>query len=130
VCREVARRVRENDPGYVVTPNVDHLCMLRRSERFRKVYAGAAMVLADGVPVIFASRLLGKPLKAKLSGSDMVPVLCEAAARDGYSVFFLGAAPGVAERAARNLRECFPGLEVAGSYSPQLGFDTDRTRRP
>jgi N-acetylglucosaminyldiphosphoundecaprenol N-acetyl-beta-D-mannosaminyltransferase len=125
VCLEVARRVRERDLGYIVTPNVDHLCMLRRSERFRQVYAGAAMVLADGVPVIFASSLLGKPLKAKLSGSDMVPVLCEAAAREGFSVFFLGAAPGVAERAARNLREHFPGLDVAGCYSPPMGFDTD-----
>ena len=74
---ELARGER---PAYVVTPNVDHLVRLRQDPGFAATYAGASLRLADGVPLLWAARLLGTPLKAKVSGSDLIHALCGRAA--------------------------------------------------
>ncbi len=121
----VDRRVDAREPGYIVTPNVDHICMCQDTPLFRRVYQEAFMVLADGMPLVWASRMLGKPLRQKISGSDLVFWLGEHAARKGHRVFYLGAAEGVAEAAAKVLGQRYPGLEVAGVYSPPLGFEED-----
>mgnify|MGYP003866810633 CR=1 FL=1 len=84
--------------GYVVTPNVDHLVRLRQHAAFRAAYAAATFRLADGVPLVWASRLLGRPLRARVAGADLLPALCRMAARAGHTVFFLGGRPGVAPR--------------------------------
>ena len=115
-----------NDNHYVVTPNADHIVRLEKDEEFQKVYQNADLILADGKPLIWLSRLLGTPIKEKVSGSDLFPAVCERAAGEGKSMFFLGAAPGVAAGAARRLQERYPGLEVAGTYSPSYGFEKDR----
>lgn len=112
--------------GYVVTPNVDHLVQLEKNEKFRKAYEGASLVLTDGQPLIWISRLMKRPIKEKISGSDLFPRVCELAARQHYRLFFLGAAEGVAAQAAENLRKKYPGLEVAGVYSPPWGFEKER----
>jgi exopolysaccharide biosynthesis WecB/TagA/CpsF family protein len=115
----------------VVTPNVDHIVRLSRDEEFRGAYGRASLVVADGMPIVWASRLLGRPLKERVTGSDMVPLVCAAAAEAGYSVYLLGALPGVAEVAIANLKRRFPSLRIAGSYSPPFGFERDaaETRR-
>lgn len=111
--------------GYVATPNVDHIVRLQRDEEFREVYRNAALVVPDGMPVLWASRFLGRPLKERVTGSDLVPAVCRIAAELGSGVFFLGGNEGVAEKAAENLARAFPGLRVAGSYAPPCGFDAD-----
>lgn len=121
VAHALARGLR----GYVVTPNVDHLVLCRESEAFRTACDGAALRLADGMPIVWASRLLRRPLRARVTGSDLFPALCGMAARDGYPVFFLGGAPGVAERAAIRLTARFPGLRVAGTYAPPDHFEPE-----
>ena len=123
VCAAVQRRIRERDPGYIVTPNVDHVCGYQRNMEFRDAYKDAFLVVADGMPILWAAKLLGTPLTAKLSGSDLVPQLSEFAAREGFSIFCFGAAAGVGEHAAKTLADRFPGLRIAGTYSPPMGFE-------
>lgn len=125
VFTRIADRIAARAPGMIVTPNVDHICRCQTNLEFREAYAHAFLSLPDGVPILWAARLLGKPLREKLSGSDMVNLLSEFAASRGYSVFFLGAAEGVADEAQRRLCERYPGLRVAGVYSPPLYFERD-----
>ncbi|MEQ8786674.1 MAG: WecB/TagA/CpsF family glycosyltransferase [Pirellulaceae bacterium] len=116
-----------DQPGrcrYVVTPNVDHAVMLRSDAALRAAYADADLVLADGWPVVLASRLLRRPLPERVPGSDLVPRLCgHATAQHPVTVFLLGAAPGVASRAAERIVAQWPRVQVVGTYSPPLGFE-------
>ncbi len=128
VCVRIAERVRAKQPGFIVTPNVNHVCTCERDPAFHAAYVRAFLALPDGMPIILASRLLGTPLKQKLSGSDMVPALCGFAAREGFSVFFFGGTPGTAERTAEIMVERNPGLRVAGHHCPDYGFEHDPTK--
>lgn len=108
--------------GFVTTPNADHYYRLHSDARFREVYQRALLILADGMPVLWAARLLGTPLRAKLSGSDLVYWLSEHAAKKGYPVYLFGGEEGIAETAGERLAEMYPGFEVAGCASPPFGF--------
>jgi N-acetylglucosaminyldiphosphoundecaprenol N-acetyl-beta-D-mannosaminyltransferase len=87
------------------------------------MYKKAALVLPDGMPLLWAGRFLGTPLKAKISGSDLFPKLCGSAAQEGYRVFFLGGREDAALKAADELKRISPNLKVAGVYSPPFGFE-------
>lgn len=121
----VTRQIEAREPGFILTPNVDHVCDFLANPEFHEAYQNGFLVLADGTPILWAARLLGSPIKQKISGSDLVYWLTEYAARKGYSIFFFGAAEGVAEEAAHILQERYKGLRVAGTYSPPLGFEKD-----
>jgi N-acetylglucosaminyldiphosphoundecaprenol N-acetyl-beta-D-mannosaminyltransferase len=112
---------------FVVTPNVDHVVMLEHHAGLQAAYHDAGLVLVDGAPVLWSSRLLmpaGEKLPERVAGSDLVPALLEAAHPDKpLRVYLLGAAPGVADRAAANIRSRWPAIEIVGTYSPPLGFD-------
>ena len=116
---------------YVVTPNVDHAVMFQTDEGLRQSYEGASMVLADGAPVVLASRLLRKALPERVAGSDLVPALFDSVARSKEAdsaplrVFLLGAGPGVADRAAEVIHQRWPGVQVVGTLSPPMGFQND-----
>lgn len=119
----ISKMIEEGKAGYVVTPNVDHVIKLRKDSEFRRVYEGAELVLTDGMPLVWASRILRKKIREKISGSDLLPYLCELAAQKGYRIFLLGAGPGVAATAAARLVERYPGLQIAGTFSPSYGFE-------
>ncbi len=130
--RQSVDRVLEwcREPGgdacrYVVTPNVDHAVLFQRRADLREAYADASLVLADGAPLVLASRLFGRPLPERVAGSDLVPRLFDAA-ETPLKVFLLGAAPGVARAAAARIKRCWPGVEVVGTCSPPPGFENDR----
>jgi N-acetylglucosaminyldiphosphoundecaprenol N-acetyl-beta-D-mannosaminyltransferase len=111
---------------YVVTPNADHTIMLQEHQGLREAYRDADLVLADGFPVILASRLLGRSLPERVAGSDLVPALFDAAdPKRPLRTFLLGAAPGVADRASERIEASWPGVEVVGTYSPPFGFEHD-----
>jgi N-acetylglucosaminyldiphosphoundecaprenol N-acetyl-beta-D-mannosaminyltransferase len=111
---------------YVVTPNVDHTVLLQHHAGLQAAYRDASLVLADGWPVVTASRFLGKPLPETVPGSDLVPRLMKAAtAEQPFRVFLLGAAAGVGERAAANISSRWEHVEIAGVHSPPLGFEND-----
>ena len=121
----IDRLICQDKNGYVVTPNIDHIVKLESDQLLQKVYADADIILTDGKPMIWMSKLYGTPIKEKVSGSDLFPNLCKLAAEKGYRVFLLGAAEGVAAKAAFNLQNKFPGLIIAGTYSPPFGFEKD-----
>jgi N-acetylglucosaminyldiphosphoundecaprenol N-acetyl-beta-D-mannosaminyltransferase len=120
-CREP----RGRSCRYVVTPNVDHAVMFHHREDLRDAYADAALVLADGAPIVAASRLLGKALPERVAGSDLVPKLFDSVKSLPLRVFLLGAAEGVAEIAAQRIHKDWPEVRVVGTYSPPLGFEKD-----
>jgi N-acetylglucosaminyldiphosphoundecaprenol N-acetyl-beta-D-mannosaminyltransferase len=84
----------------------------------KSVNAKAAFVVANGAPLVWASRWKKAPLPEQVTSSDLIFDLCGEAARHGYRVFFLGGAIGVADEAARCLSERHPGLQVVGTESP------------
>lgn len=100
--------------GYVVTPNVDHVCLAQRSAALREAYRASSLSLPDGQPLMWMSRLLGNPLPEKVSGSDFVVPLLELAGRRGWRVYLFGATPEVSEKAARRISDRFPGLRIVG----------------
>lgn len=109
----------------VTTPNVHHIILLQKDDEFRKVYRDAYLSLPDGMPLIWASRFLGTPLKERISGADLFPKLCDIAARKGYRLFFLGGREGAASGAARILKERYPEIKITGYYCPPLGFENN-----
>ncbi|BCZ48249.1 acetyl-mannosamine transferase [Clostridium gelidum] len=120
---EIDKLVVNRKSSYVVTPNVDHIVKLEKDEEFKEVYKNADLILTDGMPLIWISKMKFTPIKEKVSGSDLFPRVCELAAKKSYSMFLLGAAEGVAAKAAENLKEKFSGLNIVGSYSPSYGFE-------
>lgn len=118
--------IQQNECAYVVTPNVDHIVQLEKDKELQAVYKNASLVLTDGKPLIWISKLYRTPIKEKISGSDLFPLVCKMARDKKYKMFFLGAAEGVADKAAENLKKRFPGLKVVGTYSPQYGFEKDK----
>ncbi len=111
---------------YVVTPNVDHAVMLQENEALRNVYDSASLILADGFPIIVASKLLKKPLPERVAGSELVPKIFAAATPSApLSIYLLGAAEGVADRAAEIIHATWPNVAVTGTYSPPMGFEND-----
>ena len=121
----IDKLISENKNAYVVTPNVDHIIQLERGGEIVDVYKHADLILCDGKPLVWISKWYGTPIKAKISGSDLFPLLCQRAAQKGYRMFFLGAARGVAAKAAKNLMARYPGLKVVGTLSPTFGFEKD-----
>jgi N-acetylglucosaminyldiphosphoundecaprenol N-acetyl-beta-D-mannosaminyltransferase len=112
--------VRAGRGGTVFTPNVDHFVLAEEDERFRAAYRDTDLSLVDGTPVLWAARVLGSPLPEKVSGSDLLEPVAERAARHGWRVYLLGAAPGVAERVKSILEADHPGLRVVGTSSPNV----------
>ena len=109
--------------AYVVTPNLDIIVNAEKDKEFLEICRNASLSLADGKPLLWISRILGTPIKEKVSGSDLFPLVCERSAQKGYTIFILGAAEGVADKAAQILSEKYKGLKIAGTYSPPFGFE-------
>jgi N-acetylglucosaminyldiphosphoundecaprenol N-acetyl-beta-D-mannosaminyltransferase len=111
--------------GWILTPNLHHMRTVTRDPQARAYVDAADLVVADGMPLVWASRLQGTPFPERVAGSDMVWDLSASLARNDRSVFVLGGAPGVATRAADVLRHRQPALRVAGIHSPSWGFTAD-----
>jgi N-acetylglucosaminyldiphosphoundecaprenol N-acetyl-beta-D-mannosaminyltransferase len=111
--------------GWVITPNLDQLRLFRKDPHLRPMYEAASLVVADGMPLVWASRIQRTPLPERVAGSSMILTLSAAAAKAGLTVFLLGGNPGAAERAAEELARREPGLKVAGIHCPPFGFDKD-----
>ena len=124
---EIERLIRRDCCSYVVTPNLDHIVIMETDNEFAEIYQKADLVVADGKPLIWISKILKNPIKEKISVSDLFPKMCELCAKKGYSIFILGAAEGVADKAAKNLISKNPGLRIVGTYSPSLGFEKNST---
>ncbi len=117
--------IASHQGGWVVTPNLDILHKLTHDASFAKLVEPATIRVADGMPLIWASRIAGTPLPERVAGSDLVWHLCERAALRGYSIFLLGGDEGIAEKAARVLEDKYPSLGIAGTHCPPFGFEKD-----
>ncbi|MDG4764263.1 WecB/TagA/CpsF family glycosyltransferase [Solwaraspora sp. WMMD406] len=124
VIQRVLAALDAGQGGQIITPNVDILRRAYHEEECRNHIASSSLVVADGAPLIWASRIAGDPLPARVPGSDLIWSLSTALGDHGRSVYLLGGEPGTARLAAAVLRERFPGLTVAGELSPPFGFDT------
>lgn len=112
--------------GVVFTPNVDHLMKLRRDPDFVSIYRQADFKVCDSQVLMYASKFLGKPLKAKLSGSDLFPWFCDYHKHNGnMKIFLLGGAEGIAKEAQRRINARIGREIVVGEYSPPYGFESD-----
>ncbi|MCC7147549.1 MAG: WecB/TagA/CpsF family glycosyltransferase [Phycisphaeraceae bacterium] len=109
--------------GWVITPNLDILRRYVQDAEFRALADEADLRVADGMPLVWASRLQRTPLPERVAGSSMIFTLSAAAAQRNRSVFLLGGAPGTAQAAAEELRRRWPSLKVAGTYCPPMGFE-------
>jgi N-acetylglucosaminyldiphosphoundecaprenol N-acetyl-beta-D-mannosaminyltransferase len=105
---------------HVVTVNVDHLQRCQADPAIASLNHEASLVVADGMPLLWAARLAGTPLPERVAGSDLVWLLAERAAAEGRSLFLLGGNPGAAETAAVRLRERWPALRIAGTSTPTV----------
>ena len=106
--------------GCIVTANTDFLARARADYAMRQLYAEADLIVADGMPLIWAAFLRGTPIPERIAGSDLVWRLAEAAAREGRSLYLLGGAGDAGRRAADVLRSCWPEIRVAGWSSPDI----------
>lgn len=121
VCEQIDSFVRAGKPHQIVTINMDFLRLARADRTFREALNAADLAVPDGVPVLWAARLLGQPAGERVTGVDIVERGAMLAAARGYRVFLLGAEPGVAEAAAAELVRRNPGLIIAGVYAPPMG---------
>lgn len=116
----------EKDHSYVVFVNTDVIVKAESNHKLRKILNQADLTLTDGKPLIWISKLFHSPIKEKVSGSDLVPKLCAYAEKKGWSVFILGGAAGVPEKAAENLKKSYRRLKIVGTYSPPFYFENDK----
>ncbi|MGW4639195.1 WecB/TagA/CpsF family glycosyltransferase [Sphaerisporangium sp. NPDC004334] len=124
VVEHVVTALRQGRGGHVVTPNVDICRACSRDPEVRAIVEGADLAVPDGMPLVWASKLLGTPVPERITGADLIWSLSAAAASAGLSVYLVGGLPGVAVRAAEVLSDRHPGLRVAGVVSPPFGFET------
>ena len=129
VIRHLCSAHQRGRGGWIVTSNLDHLRRAERDPQFRSLLGEADLVVADGMPLIWASRLRGTPLPERVAGSTLSVHLIDAVAEAGMRVFLLGGNDGVAAEAAREMRRRNPAIQIAGTHCPPFGFEKDPEQR-
>ena len=100
----------------VVTPNAEFALEAKKNSRFLNILNTSQLVLADGISVVLASKIIGDPMQGRVTGVGFAQALAAAMAKEGRSIYLLGAKPGVAEQAAEKLLQTYPGLKIAGTH--------------
>lgn len=121
----VISEVADGRGGWICTMHLDMFRQWRRSAEVRALVSSIDLVVADGMPLVWACALRGTPLPERVPGSTLTVSLAQAAAAAGNSVFLLGGKPGTAEGAARELKRLYPRLRLAGTLCPPLGFENE-----
>ena len=114
----VSELIRERRPTFFITAPTHYAMLTAEEPDLRAINDRAAFIVADGKPLVWASRMQGTPLPERVAGSDLIFHLCEEAAREGFRVFLLGGEEGVATEAARRLTGRYPGLRIVGTECP------------
>ncbi len=125
----IGQMIEDRVPRYIITANLNYAMLADRDPSLETVTRDAAMILADGQPLVWRSRLAGGVrLPERVTGSELIHRLAERAAQSQWRVFFLGAAPGVAQRCADRLSQLYTGLPVAGTYAPPFRVSSEAER--
>jgi len=114
--------------GWMVNPNVDVLRQIHANRELQSLIEQADLLIADGMPLIWASHIRNTPLCERVAGGQLIWTLSAAAADSEIPIFLLGGNVGVAERARMALCARYPHLRVAGTHCPPLGFENDSDR--
>ena len=117
--------IESGEKKYVVAINVDVVMKIENDPYFKKISDSGDLVLVHGKAFVWISKLDKNPVKAKISGSDLVPLLCAEAASKGYSLFIIGGKDGIAEKAKLKLKQQYPEINIVGTYAPPFGFEKD-----
>jgi N-acetylglucosaminyldiphosphoundecaprenol N-acetyl-beta-D-mannosaminyltransferase len=125
----VSDLIRAGRPSFFITAPTHYAMLTEECPDLREINERAAFIVADGKPLVWASRMRGTPLPERVAGSDLIFHLCEEAAREGFRVFLLGGDEGVAEEAARRLIQRYPGLQVVGTECPPFREPTPEEER-
>ena len=120
VMARLEQFIEEKRFHQVATANADFLINAMADAELRQILRDSDLVTPDGMPLVWASKKLGKPLSERVTGADMVPALAELAARKGYRLYMLGAQPAVAQAAQEKMEAAYPGLQIVGRVSPPL----------
>ncbi|RRF95922.1 MAG: glycosyltransferase [Lachnospiraceae bacterium] len=123
---EIERMIHEKKKSYIVAINVDVVLKIEHDQYLKKITDDADMVLVDGQPLVWISKWHKHPVKARISGSDLVPKMCEVAAEKGYTIYIIGGKEGIAEKAKKNLEGKLPGIKILGTYAPPFGFEKNQ----
>lgn len=113
----------DSKKSYIIAVNVDVIIKIENDSYLKEIADNADMVLMDGKPLVWISSLLKTPVKEKISGSDLVPLVCEMAANKGYTMFFIGGKEGIADQAKVRLEKQYPQIKIVGTYAPKFGFE-------
>ena len=114
----VDQLIRARVPSYFITANLHYAMLTAEVAELDAINRDAAFVLADGAPLVVASRRTTNPVPERVAGSDLIYDLCQLAASRGYGIFLLGGPPGIADEAALRLTTRFPGLRIVGTACP------------
>ena len=120
--RAIDAMIAANKRSYIVAINVDVVMKIEKDSYLKEITDNADMVLVDGKPLIWISKWYKKPIKAKISGSDLVPLLCKHSSQKGYTIFIIGGKDGVAEQARKKLEKKLPEIKIVGTYAPPFDF--------
>ena len=126
---DVMAAVRAGRSRWVITANLDHLRRHHADRAVRDLLGQADSIVADGTPIVWASRIARCPLPERVAGSDLVWSLAAALEAESRSLYLLGADPGVAAKAAATLQERHPDLDIVGLHSPPRGFELQPEER-
>ena len=121
----IERFIVEKHKAYVVEVNTDVMIKIEDDPYLRQITNEADLVLIDGQPLVWIAKLHKRPIKEKVSGSDLSLELCRRAADKGHTMFILGGKDGIAEQAKARMKGKYPGLQIVGTYAPPFGFEKD-----
>lgn len=113
--QQVACFIKQGLPQQIVTVNAEIIYLAHQTPPLKKIINQAGLVVPDGSGVVWAARLLGNPVPARVPGIDLAVNIAREASREGWPLFLYGAAPGVAAQAATRLEEQFPGIKISGT---------------
>jgi N-acetylglucosaminyldiphosphoundecaprenol N-acetyl-beta-D-mannosaminyltransferase len=112
--------LNHGQPSFFITAPLNYAMLTNANEQLKEANRKAAFLVADGMPLVWLSKMKGSPIVQRVAGSDLVYSICELCRERGDSVYLLGAAPGVAAKAAQTLRSTYPGLLIAGTACPSM----------
>lgn len=118
--------VLQDKKSYIVAVNVDVIVKIEDDPYLKKIIDNAELVLVDGKPLQWIAKYQGNPIKEKISGSDLVPLLLKQASDKGQSVFIIGGKDGIAQKAKSNIEKSNPKIKIVGTYAPPMGFEKDQ----